>query len=328
MKKTILTALLLLAILFLLPLLVFRQALAGGVTEKEDGKMPEKTADAETTVRVALASGTVEEMTMEEYLRQVVAAEMPAAFEKEALCAQAAAARTYTAARMRSTSARHPDADVCTDSACCQAWMSAEEAAERWGERAGEYEARIAQAVRDTDGLVAVYEGEPIRAVFFSSSAGRTLPAVEVWGSEVPYLTGVESPEGEEVPHYRTEVAVSADELRESICAGHPEADFSGAPESWLGKIVPDSAGGVKSMSVAGVSVSGREMRSLFSLRSTHFTVTEQDGTFLFTVTGYGHGVGMSQYGANAMAKAGSTWREILCRYYTGVEIVPLADLR
>ena len=153
-------------------------------------------------------------MAMDDYLWCVAAAEMPASFALEAIKAQVVAARTYTAAKMSYTVQQHPDADVCSDITCCQAYISREDAAQNWGERAETYTEAIAQAVTATDGMIAVYDGAPIQAVFFSSAAGRTVDAVEVWGNPVAYLKSVDSPEGEEVPNYRTQTVLSPEEVK------------------------------------------------------------------------------------------------------------------
>ena len=145
---------------------------------------------------------------MADYLWRVVAAEMPASFESEALKAQAVAARTYAEVKMAAAVANHPDADVFTDINCCQAYIEPAAAAANWVENADAYTEKIKAAVSGTDGMVALYDGAPIQAVFFSSAAGRTVDAVEVWGNSVPYLTSVESPEGDEVPGYHSTVPV------------------------------------------------------------------------------------------------------------------------
>ena len=151
------------------------------------------------------------------------------------------------------------------------------------------------------------------------------MDAVEVWGNSVPYLTSVESPEGEEVPNYHSAVEVRAADFKTKFLAAHPEAVLEGDPSSWFGAPQLNSAGGVDSIAVGGVSVPGTEMRTLFALRSTSFTVSTTADTVLFSVTGYGHGVGMSQYGANALAKEGKTYEEILTWYYTGIELTTQA---
>jgi len=262
----------------------------------------------------------VEETDMADYLFSVVAAEMPASFLPEALEAQAVAARTYTL-RLQSTGGKHENADVCTDSACCQAWIDPADAALKWGLSAGEYEAKIAAAVRETDGLGVVYDGEPIQAVFFSSAPGRTSGAETVWGTAVDYLRGVDSPEGEEVPNYRTTVTLTVHQVKTALLTLCPGADLRGEPESWLTGILREESGAVASLRVGGETVTGNALRGALGLRSPAFTVACDGESFTFSVTGYGHGVGMSQYGANEMARQGADCRTILEWYYSGATV-------
>lgn len=322
------------ALLFLMPLLWVRSPQAGQDSAvlpaspgpvKESGEPVPSSAggegrDADYTVRVLMDDGTVEEQTMADYLWSVVAAEMPAAFELDALRAQAVCARTYTLWKATRGS-KHGDADVCTDSSCCQAFITREAAAERWGQRAEEYAAKIAGAVADTDGMVAAYGDGPIQAVFFSSASGATEDAAAVWGSSLPYLVSVDSPEGEEVPNYHSTVTLTAEEARALVTAAYPDADLSGPPSEWFTGLTYTASGRVAEVKVGGVTLSGGAARNLFSLRSACFEVEAEEDRITFSVTGYGHGVGMSQYGANAMAKGGSSWEEILKHYYTGITL-------
>ena len=333
MRTVVATALILLLAVFLAPML-FLGGPPGAREETEPlptATLPiDRTAitpgsDESRLIRVKLEDGTVATLTLADYLWRVVAAAMPASFETEALRAQAVTARTYTLYQMSiGANPNHPEADMCTDISCCQAYLDPEQAAANWGDGASAYAAKITDAVSSTDGQAIFYEGELIDAVFFSSAAGRTLDSVEVWGGSVPYLTGVESPEGEEVPNYHTTVTVPLEEFRTAFLAQYPQADLSGDPSGWFQNLQPTSSGGVDTVDVGGVSVKGTALRSLFGLRSANFTVTTGADGVTFSVTGYGHGVGMSQYGANAMAKEGATWQEILEHYYTGVTIGPL----
>ena len=338
MKQVVATALALLLLLFLLPLLLVRQDGPGTAQEGAvpTGELPidrtvvtpARSEDAAVTVRVSIGDGEVLTLPLDKYLWRVVAAEMPASFEPEALKAQTVAARTYTLAKMGRTVQNHPDADVCTDINCCQAYIEPDQAAENWGENAQVYTAKIAAAVADTDGVAALYDGAPIQAVFFSSAAGRTVDAVEVWGSAVPYLTGVDSPEGEEVPNYHSTVTVPLDEFKSKLLAQYPQADLSGEPAGWFANLVPNSAGGVETVDIGGTTVGGGSLRTLFGLRSTSFTVSASADGVTFSVTGDGHGVGMSQYGANALAKEGKSYDEILKWYYTGIDVAPYTPQR
>ena len=332
-RQIVSAALLLAVALFFLPILVVRGEpvyrkggetdLSGGESSLPIGRTPTAAAagvrDKGRAVRLLTKEGTVAELTMADYLWGVVAAEMPASFEEEALKAQACAARTYTV--LQQGRGKHPEADICADSTCCQAYIERSAAEARWGLNAGEYGEKIDRAVAGTDGLGVLYNGQPIQALFFSSAAGRTVDAVEVWGNSVAYLKSVDSPEGYEVPNYRTQVALGADEVKSLTLSAYPGADLSGDPSVWFGEASRNDSGGVISMSLGGVTLTGGQLRALFSLRSATFTVTWDGTQFIFDVTGYGHGVGMSQYGANAMSKNGSSFEDILTWYYTGAEV-------
>lgn len=338
MKQVVATALVLLLTLFLLPLLLLGEEPLAGPSQPPAATgtlpidrtvvTPGQTADGRVQVRVALGDGEVLTLPLEKYLWRVVAAEMPASFEPEALKAQTVAARTYTLSKMERTVEAHPDADVCTDITCCQAYIDPADAAANWGENAQTYTDKIAAAVADTDGMAALFQGQPIQAVFFSSAAGRTVDAVEVWGNAVPYLTSVDSPEGDEVPNYHSTVTVPLDEFKSKLLAQYPQADLSGEPAGWFANLVPNSAGGVETVDIGGVTVGGGSLRTLFGLRSTSFTVSASADGVTFSVTGYGHGVGMSQYGANALAKEGKSYDEILKWYYTGIDVAPYTPQR
>ena len=249
---------------------------------------------------------------------------MPASFEPEALKAQAVAARTYTLYKLQSGGNHGDTADICTDHTCCQAYIGEDQARSNWGENAGAYEAKVEAAVKETDGQTVLYGGVPILAVFHSSSAGLTRAAGDVWLNDLPYLQAVSSPEpGDRIPNYYSRVEFSKEELREKLLAAFPDADLSGGMDGWLEDADTDGAGSVASLSAGGVRVKGTQMRTALGLRSACFTWEVQDGGMVFFVTGYGHGVGLSQYGANQMAAGGSDYREILTHYYTGATVEP-----
>lgn len=333
-RRAVAVALALLAAMFFLPLLLLppetgpaqessfpSAALSPEPSVQAAQATPVPGWDAAHTVRFLNGAGEVETLTLQEYLWGVVAAEMPASFQTEALKAQAVAARTYSVnLKLRGTK-KHPQADVCGDSSCCQAWITPAQAAANWGEEAARYTEKITGAVRDTDGLFCLYEGTPINAVFFSSAAGKTLDAAEVWGAGVPYLRSVDSPEGREVPGWQTVMTFTASQLGELLSALAPQADLSGSPEGWFTGLTQDSAGGVASVAVGGTLLTGAQIRSALGLRSTHFTVEPGEDAVSIHVTGYGHGVGLSQYGANNLAAQGKTFDQILTWYYTGVTV-------
>ncbi len=262
----------------------------------------------------------VKTMPLEEYLCGVVSAEMPAEFEKEALRAQAVAARSYAIYRIKNQSGDHPDAAVCTDFAHCKAYKTKEEAQSQWKEKAQLYTEKIADAVNSTSGEVITYKGEVALAVFHSQSGGgRTENSADVWGGDVPYLVSVESHGEENAPNFYSSVVVSFDEFKEKILSENKNAVVE-SPDD-IGDIQISEGGSVKSIIIGGESFKGKDIRTMFNLRSSCFKINADEKSVSFEVTGYGHGVGMSQYGANTMAKEGFNYKQILTHYYSGTEI-------
>ena len=283
---------------------------------------PQLTADGAVVFDVLQPDGSVRQMSMAEFLPGVLSGEMPAAFHEAALRAQAVAGRTYILSRLDRPPAAHPQAAVCTDPGCCQAFDSEERMREKWGADFERYYGKICAAVRDTEGAYLSWEGEPILACFHSSSAARTESSEAVWNGALPYLVSVSSPEtAQDVPNYITTVDLSCEAFREKIWSVYPGADLSGEPAGWLGEVRREQSGRVESVIIGGIRAEAEDLRSLFSLRSAAFTPEFTGSGFRFTVTGYGHGVGMSQYGANVMAARGATWQEILGHYYPGAEL-------
>lgn len=298
---------------------------AGGPAAEPEPAAPETAAvhhDRDVTLTIQ-DGDTTEQMTLERYLTGVVRGEMPASFEMEALRAQAAAERSYVYYQLAAgRKDAHPDADFCTDHTCCSAYLSETAAKEKWGGDFAPWNTRVEQAVSDTDGQVVLYNGRPILAVFHSSSAGRTAAAGDVWSGDLPYLVSVDSPEGEEtVPNYYSTVTFTAAEAKEKLLAAYPELKLSGTPDRWFGAAAENGSGRVETVSVGGTDIEGTELRRIFGLRSACFTVAADSESVTFRVTGYGHGVGMSQYGANQLAREGKTWQEILEWYYTGATV-------
>ena len=298
---------------------------AGGSAAEPEPAAPETAAvhhDRDVTLTIQ-DGDTTEQMTLERYLTGVVRGEMPASFEMEALRAQAAAERSYVYYQLAAgRKDAHPDADFCTDHTCCSAYLSETAAREKWGGDFAPWNTRVEQAVSDTDGQVVLYNGRPILAVFHSSSAGRTAAAGDVWSGDLPYLVSVDSPEGEgTVPNYYSTVTFTAAEAKEKLLAAYPELKLSGTPDRWFGAAAENGSGRVETVSVGGTDIEGTELRRIFGLRSACFTVAADSESVTFRVTGYGHGVGMSQYGANQLAREGKTWQEILEWYYTGATV-------
>ena len=269
-------------------------------------------------MRMRNADGSTEEMDMDTYLVGVVLAEMPADFEMEALKAQAVVARTYTQ-KAYVTGGKHGDGSVCTKSSCCQAYLSEQDYLEKGGTQ--EAIEKIRSAVNSTTGYVLTYEGELIEATYFSCSGGSTEDAQAVWGTDYPYLQAVSSP-GEENAAYYTDTVTFTKQAFQSALGILPD----GEPETWFGTVTYTEGGGVDTMEIGGEVFQGMKLRTLLGLRSTAFSVTADADTITIMTKGYGHRVGMSQYGADAMAVTGSTFREILSWYYQGTQLTRVGN--
>jgi len=261
--------------------------------------------------------GEIVSMPLEEYLVGVVAAEMPAAFLPEALKAQAVAARTYT---MYKTShggcSAHAGADICTDSTHCQAYLTPQAMAKRWGSDARVYLDKITDAVYKTRGEMIYYEGEQIQVFYHASSGGRTENSENVYSNALPYLKSVESVGEESSSNYYGEATFSLDEFKKRMRAFSKSICFENTP--LIGDLRRFDSGRVSSIQIGSESFTGREIRGIFGLNSANFSVkVGQNITFLSV--GFGHGVGLSQTGANAMAKKGADYKEILTHYFSGV---------
>ena len=315
MKKQILLSFLAGLVVPLAMAAVFQKSPAVGDVESES-IMPTEAwicCDSEVALMVKNRAGNLQQMTLEEYLVGVVLAEMPADFEIEALKAQAVVARTYT--RRRMDGGKHEAAAVCMDAGCCQGYRSPEEYQEAGGKETAVEKVR--RAVEDTDGLVLRYGGKLIDATYFSCSGGSTEDAVAVWGQDVPYLQAVESPGEEDAPRFTDSVGFSASEF-----ADKRGLSSDGDPAGWFGAVEYTDGGGVDTMAIQGKRFTGTQLRSRLGLRSTAFEISVSGKSITVTTRGFGHRVGMSQYGAQAMARAGETCEGILAHYYTGTELV------
>ncbi len=269
-------------------------------------------------------AGRAMDMELNRYLICVVGAEMPASFPLEALKAQAVAARTYALRRMSAYGGEgcgRGGCDICTDSACCQAFSHREELEEGYGEEAALYMDKLEQAVYGTEGIIAAYEGRPIEALYHSCAGGRTEDAQNVFSAALPYLVGVSSPGEEEAGRYTARYDYTPREFEKLINRSWPGARLDRDKLHKQVEVLSRyESGQVEELRLGSVTVSGKEMRKLLGLNSANFTIDCKDGVCIRT-TGYGHGVGMSQYGARAMALSGADYREILLHYYTGVEV-------
>ena len=259
---------------------------------------------------------TIEEVALEEYVMGVVASEMPAEFEMEALKAQALTARTYIIKQlMKPGDIGIPDGAVVTDTVMHQVYKSKEELKEAWQKDFEWKYTRIQEAVMQTKGQVLTYDGQPITAAFFSTSNGYTENSEDYWQNPFPYLRSVESPWDETSPRYVAQLKMSVQEFQQKLGVQLP-GDGS------IGKIVNRTDGNrVATVNIGGKELTGREIREKLELNSTDFRWQRQGNEIVIQTKGWGHGVGMSQYGANGMAKEGRTYQDIVQHYYQGVSV-------
>ncbi len=276
-------------------------------------------------------SGDIIELGLEEYVFGVVAGEMPASYELEALKAQAVAARTFTAMHLEELcgdDAAHcsvSGADICSDSGCCQAWKSNLELRERWGRDYCKYAVKVYNAVNETRGVIAVYDGDPIQALYHASSGGETEDCENVFSNTLPYLKGVESPGEEYYAHYSDEEVFELKDFVERLNEAFSSADLtlSNARDS-VSIVSRYGSGRVERVKVGDTHCSGRDFRTALDLYSAYFTIEFNGDSVIITTKGYGHGVGMSQSGANAMAREGASYTDIIRHYYTDVELLSI----
>ncbi len=260
------------------------------------------------TIQVWL-DGQKVEMDLTEYLTGVLISELPGSFHPEAKKAQAVVARTYALKRVAALD-KHPGA-VCTDSTCCQGYTDPNAFS-----GGSETVRQAREAVEATEGLILTYEGSLIDATYFSCSGGFTEDAVAVWGSDVPYLQSVESP-GEEFASVYTDTVIFTKSQLENALG----IRLKGSAKGWFGPVVYTEGGGVSSITIGGKRFEGTELRRLLQLRSTVFTLSALGDSVTISTKGYGHRVGMSQYGAQAMALAGDSYEKILAHYYSGAKL-------
>ena len=272
-------------------------------------------------------TGEVEEVELDTYLCNVVSAEMPADFEIEALKAQAVVARTYTIYKIQNK--KHDNADICDDSNCCQAWVTKETRLSRWEESKRESNwQKIEQCVNDTKGKIITYEGKPINAFFHANSGGTTELPVNVWGGTgFPYLQVVETAGEEGYNQYSSEVILSKDELLNKLKTKYNDIKINFEDSQDISILEYTDSNRVKTVKFGNHNLSGVEARTLLGLKSTNFEIIKEGENIKFSVKGYGHGVGMSQTGADTMAKQGSNYEEIINHFYVGVEIKDINSL-
>jgi stage II sporulation protein D len=259
----------------------------------------------------------------EDYVLGTVAAEMPALFCVEALKAQAVACRTWLAMRMQTSGCpSHPESDVCSSYLCCQAWQNNDELRAKWGDDYIKHFSVIRKAVDDTRGEIMTYNGKAVTAFYHSISGGKTADAVTVFGIYEPYLVSVDSPGEQVAGRFYNSVEYGFDELYKKVRSAYPDVILTpGSISEQLRVLQRDHTGRVSQFMLGNRTISGVQARKLFGIGSANFDIEIKGLHIRFNAIGHGHGVGMSQYGANAMAKEEYGYREILTHYYTGVTI-------
>ena len=331
MKKTLIYLLILICICFSIPIIFTTEFSKRANVKIEQGNTNTSSKEGTTydyknynTIKLLhKETEKIEELKMDEYLYGVVSAEMPASFQEEALKAQAVVARTYTIYKIVNNDGKHNDADICDDSSCCQAWISKEYRLDKWKEEERiENWNKIVNAVNSTQGKIITYEGKPINAFFHSNSGGTTEAPINVWGgSGYPYLQSVSTSGEDAYSQYKSEAEFTKKEFEDKIKEVHNDFKIDYKQKDCI-KIEEYTEGNrIKSVKIGNLELSGVEIRNIFGLRSANFKITIQDEKIKFEVLGYGHGVGMSQTGADSLAKEGKNYEDIIKHFYTGVKI-------
>lgn len=280
------------------------------ITSESQTEQTDKSLSA--AIQVLTEEGAVT-MELEDYLLGVLLCEIPGDFHVEAQKAQAVVARTYAMQTVLYKD-KHRDNAICTNPECCQGYLDPTQYIASGGK-----EERIAiakSAVSQTKAQVLTYEDLLIDATYFSCSGGQTEDALAVWGEDIPYLQSVSSPGEENAAHFRDSVEFSRQEFQNKL-----GQKLYGSPDSWFGRTEYTNGGGVKNIFIGGRQYTGTKLRSILGLRSTAFTIDTSNDTIIITTKGFGHRVGMSQYGAQAMALAGKEYEDILTHYYPGTVI-------
>lgn len=297
---------------------VFGESKLGEVVEKVDAKGSAEQTKEETISVMLHSSGKTVDVAMKEYLCGAVAGEMPAVYDEEALKAQAVACYTYA-------KTKEAAGVVITDNPeINQSYLSKDELRKKWGDNFDMYYGKIEKAVSEVMGEYLTYEGELVSTIAYHAiSSGNTESASDIWGGEeIPYLVSVESSVDMLSPDYKVTTVYTTDQVKDKLAAAGVSCDFSAyTDDKTVGGIVRTANGAVQTITICGVDLSGSTFREALGLRSLNYDVNVKNKTFTVATFGYGHGVGMSQYGANAYAEKGLNYKEILEHYYPGTEI-------
>lgn len=337
MKKLIGYILIFTVLILIIPILGIESGQTA--TEQQPNSPPNTNTNAQVDTPSEALTGTIYSvldhktgeiltLTPLQYVCGVVAAEMPIEFSPEALSAQAVAAHTYALRQIGEEQiAKTPDlkgAYLTTDYKRNQAYISDADLKAKWGDNYLINIKKLTSAVEPVINKIIVVDGKPIIAAFHSLSGGTTESAKNVWGQEVPYLVPVLS-EGDKLsPTYQTKTVLTSQEVSNALKSAHPDISFDMDKTKWFEILERTESGNITALKAGSIELTGRELRELLQLKSAYFTISFADGAFTFDTVGYGHGVGMSQYGADFLARQGKTYTEILKHYYSGVEIVDM----
>lgn len=316
MKKMMLISVIISAFMLLMPLAVLGQVKKTETTVAQTVAPIEEKAESSDVFRVLdKTTNKITKMTADDYIFGVVVAEMPALYETEALKAQAVAAYTYACYKRELN--EKSDYDITTDFSTDQSFKTEEKAREGWGENGEEYVQKIKSVVKSVSGKCMYYKNKPIFAAYHAVSSGKTYSAKDVWGKEIEYLKSVDSSGDKEAKKYEATLEFTKEELEEKL------SDFGSKKKTKeiIGDIKAKKNGLVESVTIYGSKISGSQIRTALALPSSNFEIEEKDKKYIFNCLGYGHGVGMSQHGANYMAKQGYNYKQILCHYYSGIAI-------
>lgn len=333
MKKFLIYFFAFILICFILPAVFTKRNVETSSNQKENQEqqhIEEKNQEQQKAVSIKLLhkkTGQIEEVQLESYLKNVVCAEMPADYEIEALKAQAIVARTYTKYKMQNK--KHDNADICDDSTCCQAWISKEDRLARWEETKREDNwKKIEQCVAETNGKIITYQNQPINAFFHSNSGGSTEIPLNVWGgSGYPYLQVVQTAGEEGYTQYASEVTLTQEELINKLKTKYTDIQIDFQNQEDIKILEHTNSNRVKTVKFGNHNLSGVETRTILGLKSANFEIKRENDKVKFIVKGYGHGVGMSQTGANTMAKQGSKAEDIINHFYKEIEIKQINEL-
>ena len=336
MKKYLIYFIIFLTVIFIIPAICTQKTVKNNNTGKKESETTQeeqiKTYDYSKYAKIKLYhtdTEKIEELPIDEYIYGTVSAEMPAKYDLEALKAQAIVSRTYTLYQIINGKNKHGEAGVCDDYNCCQAWISKEDRLNKWDEKERQSNwDKIVKAVDSTSGMIITYNNEPIDAFFHSNSGGKTEVVSNVWGGkDLPYLKSVETSGEDGYSQYSSEVTLSKDELESKIKEKHSDFKIDWNEKECIKINEYTDSGRVKTIKFGNIEIAGTEARTLLNLKSTNFTFKIDKDNIIFSVTGYGHGVGMSQTGADSMAKSGSNYDEIIKHFYSGVEITYVNEL-